>query len=146
VKELSKTPARIQNSFEGKTQNRESLESNKNSGKSGLIIKIRSGNDVIMSEEVQIDQEKISKAHLLNSKEEHKAKTTHSSCSASTVSVEGQEEKSRRGSISSIELDNNIKIICKSIGPLKASERRQKVMHYLEKKRSRKWHKRINYK
>jgi hypothetical protein len=28
---------------------------------------------------------------------------------------------------------------------LKAEERRQKVLHYLEKKRNRKWNKRINY-
>jgi ribosomal protein S4 len=48
-------------------------------------------------------------------------------------------------SVSSIELDNNVRIICRSIGPLRAEERREKVMHYLEKKRNRKWNKRINY-
>lgn len=44
-----------------------------------------------------------------------------------------------------IELANNTKIICREVGPLKAEDRRMKVLHYFEKKRNRKWQKRINY-
>ena len=127
--------------------NKESLKSN-NSNKSGLIIKIRSGNDVIMSEEILIDQEKQSPCMTKANSEEGKVTTPDSSCSTSTLSME-QHEESRPMSdwdSSSIELENNLKIVWRGIGPLKATERRQKVLHYLEKKRSRKWHKRINYK
>lgn len=119
----------------------------KNISNSGLIIKIRSGGGVIMSEKVDIDtcQNQVEPS---TKPEEAKGTAPGSSCSTSTVSNERHDVKSRRMSecsVSSIELENSAKIFCRSIGPLRAHERRQKVLHYLEKKRSRKWHKRINY-
>lgn len=120
----------------------------KSTSGSGLIIKIRSGKNVIMKEKVDLEdcQKGVTPKGIKG--EESKVTAPRSSCSTSTLSIERHEEKSRRmseSSVSSIELENSAKIFCRSIGPLKASERRQKVLHYLEKKRSRKWHKRINY-
>mmetsp|Transcript_19186 Transcript_19186/g.17005 ORF Transcript_19186/g.17005 Transcript_19186/m.17005 type:complete len:300 (-) Transcript_19186:328-1227(-) len=81
--------------------------------KSGLIIKIRSGTNVILNEEVHLDQDKKLIRLTKAGSEENKAGTHNSSCSTSTLSMERQEEKSRRmsqSSVSSIDLDNNVKI------------------------------------
>lgn len=44
-----------------------------------------------------------------------------------------------------IELDTQTKIFCRAVGPLNADQRKSKVQHYFDKKRTRKWTKRINY-
>jgi len=132
--------------YPNKIHNKESLKSKK-SHKSGLIIKIRSEDNVIVTENTQSINNKVGTSGK-EAEEENKMKTARSSCSISTLSMEKQEEKGRKMSecsVNLIELENNTKIICRSIGPLKASERRLKVLHYLKKKRSRKWNKRINY-
>ena len=70
------------------------------------------------------------------------------SSSTSTLSNEKEDRLAKKLSKiteASIELENNIKIVCREVGPLKAEERKMKVLHYFEKKRSRKWQKRINY-
>jgi hypothetical protein len=95
--------------------------------KSGLIIKICSGSNVIINKEFKNQVKKMA-------------------CTDSTQSNDKQDgRRMSQVSFSSIELNNNVKIICRSIGPLKAEERKQKVLNYLEKKRTRKWNKRINY-
>lgn len=113
----------------------------------GLIIKIRSGNNIIMNE--KIGHVKQSSADSGNAcKPEDKKNSQECSSSTSTLSVEKAEDKLGKlsqMSICSIELDNNVKIVCRSIGPLKADQRREKVLHYLEKKRARKWKKRVIY-
>ncbi|CAI2362939.1 unnamed protein product [Moneuplotes crassus] len=115
---------------------------------SGLIIKIRAGKDVLANE--KFSAQEVDKDLSQSSMNDAGSKVTapRSSCSASTIGNERIEEKSSKFdecSVSFIELENDTKIFCRSIGPLKANERKQKVLHYLEKKRSRKWHKRINY-
>jgi hypothetical protein len=103
------------------------LSSNFGDDNSGLIIKICSGSNVIINKEFKNQEKKIA-------------------CTDSTLSIEKPEgRRMSQVSFSSIELNNNVKIICRSIGPLKAEERKQKVLNYLEKKRTRKWNKRINY-
>lgn len=131
---------------------REVRSSNENlDGKNtGLIIKIRSGNNVIMREKLSVVERPKQIITKLKTKIEEQKATNAQECSSSTstLSVEKQDVKSRKmsqTSISSIELENNIKIFCRGIGPLRADERRQKVLHYLEKKRTRRWKKRINY-
>lgn len=116
----------------------------------GLIIKIRSGNNVIMREKISVADRPKQIITKVKSKTEEQKETNAQECSSSTstLSVEKQDVKSRKmsqASVSSIELENNIKIFCRGIGPLRAEERRQKVLHYLEKKRTRRWKKRINY-
>lgn len=127
-------------------QDKESLES-KNDDKSGLIIKIRFGNEIITGRNPKQENCK-GKPVKDGTKSENKVKTPGSSCSISTLSIERLEEKDKGMSDcseSTIELDNHTKIICRSIGPLNSSKRREKVLHYLEKKRTRRWNKRINY-
>lgn len=116
---------------------------------SGLIIKIRSGNNIIMSEALPWGSSKRRTGSDQPWEQEEGKKNGHGcSSSTSTMSVEKQDEKARRLShisVSSIELENNVKIFWRGIGPLQADQRREKVLNYLEKKRARKWKKRVIY-
>lgn len=115
--------------------------------KSGLIIKICSGSNIIIKENtIMAGRLEASGFSKPNKTLDCKYTGQEIACSTSTLSNDRQEgRRMSQASFSSIELENNVKIICRSIGPLKAEERKQKVLHYLEKKRTRKWNKRINY-
>lgn len=71
-------------------------------------------------------------------------------CSSSTSTSGKEKDEAGCSSVSDnkeslIELDIQTKIFCRAVGPLSADQRRIKVLHYFDKKRSRKWTKRINY-
>ena len=123
---------------------------------SGLIIKISSGGNLIKNERVNMTSSKSKLESNSNNNQASKpvrtkgnteSKSTKSQDCSSSISTlsNDKHEKLSRESESSIELDNSLKIVCRDIGPLKAEERKRKVLHYLNKKRSRRWRKRINY-
>lgn len=127
--------------------NLKNMNSKASDNKSGLIIKICSGSNIIIGENT-ITAGRLESSGFCKPSKTLDCKYTGQeiACSTSTLSNDRQEgRRMSQASFSSIELENNVKIICRSIGPLKAEERKQKVLHYLEKKRTRKWNKRINY-
>lgn len=77
--------------------------------------------------------------------EECKVATHAYSCSNSTTSFEKDDKRSISSSECVLQLKNNTEIVCKDIYPLNAQERKAKLEHYFEKKRARRWKKRINY-